>query len=281
MNALEYTNQELEKQLNLLENHLKQTSYDKDFCAECIRKHTLTIEGLAEEGIGFSHEPEKYAEMAQLSREIRDRDIGDAIEVSRKVREIRKSLRSCSTCGAAEKITKYLNTPETFSNHKLNLTKNKMVDYTELGMMNAGQFAAEGARYLVETYKPEWDKYVSIGGGIGLQVLGLFVKQLPDWAKTLSIVAGSNMLANGVVKIARGAITPTASVRRVASNGSPVVNVGGYSGKSFSVTPSFGGPTFGGRVTAENIPTRYARAGILSGAQAFEAPEHADLIRVD
>ena len=57
--------------------------------------------------------------------------------------------------------------------------------------------------------------------------------------------------------------------------------LGGYSGKSFSQTPSFGGPTFAGKVTATNIPSQYARAGILSGAQAFEAPEHSDLIRVD
>ena len=154
-----------------------------------------------------------------------------------------------------------------------------MVSYAELGMMNAGQFAAEGIRYAIATYKPAWETYGSIGGGIGLQVLGALVKNLPDTIRTISLVAGSNLLANGVVHLIKATTVGGAgAVRAVAS---PSVNVGGYSGKSFSVTPSFGGPTFGGRISAENIPTRYTRAGILAGAQAFEAPEHADLIRVD
>jgi len=38
---------------------------------------------------------------------------------------------------------------------------------------------------------------------------------------------------------------------------------------------------FNGLVTAQNIPTQYARAGIGATAQAFSSPEHADLIRVD
>lgn len=41
------------------------------------------------------------------------------------------------------------------------------------------------------------------------------------------------------------------------------------------------GRQFGGVVTALNVPTQYARAGIGARAQAFESPEHADLIRVD
>ena len=281
MNALLYTNNEMEKQLNLLELHLKQVSYDPDFCLECIRKHILTIEGLAEEGVGFSKEPEKYAQIISLCKEIKTKDTGDALEMAKKVREMRKSLKSCSTCPdfKIENSAKSLNTPNPYFNYKLNLRKNKMVDYKELGIMNAGQFAAEGVRYLVETQKPEWDKYVTIGGGIALQALGALVPRLPDVVQKICLVTGSNLLAGGVIKWVRAG-TPTVTtgaVRAVAASNS----VGGYSGKSFTVTPSFGGPTFGGRITAENIPTRYTRAGILAGAQAFEAPEHADLIRVD
>lgn len=283
MNALVYTNNEMEKQLNLLELHLKQISYDPDFCLECIRKHILTIEGLAEEGVGFSSEPEKYAQIISLCKEIKNKDTGDALEMAKKVREMRKSLKSCSTCPdfKIENSAKSLNSHNTFNNYKLNLRKNKMVDYKEMGIMNAGQFAAEGVRYLAETNATlmPYEKYVTIGGGIALQALGALVPRLPDVVQKICLVTGSNLLAGGVVKWARAAapvVTAGTTVRAVASN-----SMGGYAGKSFSVTPSFGGPTFGGRVTAQDIPTRYARAGILAGAQAFEAPEHADLIRVD
>ena len=81
------------------------------------------------------------------------------------------------------------------------------------------------------------------------------------------------MLANGVVKLIKGAVAPTVAMRVAA----PVAQ-GNMVGK-FTGQPN--GRVFGGRITASNIPTQYARAGILSGAQAFEAPEHADLIRVD
>ncbi|GAG99752.1 unnamed protein product [marine sediment metagenome] len=56
---------------------------------------------------------------------------------------------------------------------------------------------------------------------------------------------------------------------------------GGYGGKAAAYAPVAGGPVFGGRVTATGIPTQYTRASVLAGAQAYESPEHADLIRVD
>jgi len=42
---LQYTKDEIKKNLILLENH-----YKNNTCPECIDKHLITIEGLAEEG---------------------------------------------------------------------------------------------------------------------------------------------------------------------------------------------------------------------------------------
>ena len=157
-----------------------------------------------------------------------------------------------------------------------------MTKYTELMYLNAGQFAAEGLRYLAETNATlaPYEKWATIGGGIGLQMIGLFVK-MPKMLRELSIVAGSNLLAGGVVKWVKEGTTPAvraATLRAVASNQAPLGTRVPAVGKAFT---GGNGRSFSGRVTATNIPTEYARAGILAGAQAFEAPEHADLIRVD
>ena len=286
MNIQTYTDNEINKNLALLENHFKQAPFGDDiFCKDCINKHLILLEGLAEEGMTASGDSEKYQKIYDFATRTKGGDYKSrGIEFANDTRKLRKSLSTCSDCERTlgkkgteviKKLTKHLNNTETFNN---NLNK---MEYTELAYMNAGQFAAEGIRYFAETNATlmPYEKYVTIGGGIGLQVLGLFVKQLPAVVKTISLVAGSNLLANGVIKLVKGAVTPTASLRASVSSNNQ--GMGGYAGKTFSYAPSFGGPTFAGRVTAQNIPTRYARAGILSGAQAFESPEHADLIRVD
>ena len=55
-----YNMREVCKQLCLIEDHLNQR--DKR-CADCIRKHFLTIEGLIEEGIGLDKEAEHHADL--------------------------------------------------------------------------------------------------------------------------------------------------------------------------------------------------------------------------
>lgn len=283
MNILAYTDQELEKNLALLENHLKQApSGDKNFCEECINKHLLLLEGLAEEGMTAGGDKKKYQKIYDFVKRIKGEDYKSrGIDLANDTRQLRKSLSHCSECEkklnpkeieTIKQATKDLNNPSTF-NSQLNMVQK----FTELGVMNAGQFAAEGVRYLVQTNATlvTYENYVTIGGGIALQALAVFAK-LPALVEKILVVAGSNLLAGGVVKLIKGTTAPVVSARVVASQGSS-----GYAGKSFSYAPSFGGPTFAGKVTAENIPTRYARAGILSGAQAFESPEHADLIRVD
>jgi len=302
---LSYTYDGLERELNLLEIHLKEAPEgDEAFCKDCIDKHIQTSRGYALEGPGFTKDKEeqkRFLDAEKKLREIKDQNYKEkGVELSQKVRELRKSLvEECSNCktlskSEIENLSKDLNNPNTSfiladENHtqnseaELNLDKNKMkIDYAKLGMMNAGQFAAEGVRYLSETYPTatpgQYDKYITIGGGLGLQALGVFLKK-PAILKPLLLVAGSNLLAGGVVKLIKAATTPTVAVTAAKVNAGNMV--AGYPGKSFSYAPAFGGPTFAGKVTAKNIPTQYTRAGILSGAQAFEAPEHADLIRVD
>ena len=292
---LNYTYDGIEREINLLEIHLKEAPKgDEAFCRDCIDKHISTIRGFALEGPGFTqdkNEQNKFLEIEKQIREIKGKDYKKyGVELARKVRQIRKDLfDDCPDCSDSIKnIAKDLNNNPSFNDYihssdshindydQLNTNKKNMVSYTELGLMNAGQFAAEGVRYLAETNATliPYEKYVTIGGGIGLQALGLFVK-MPKALKTISIVAGSNLLAAGVIKMVRSPPVGVAGARFAAGN----VVVGNSNAGKFTGQPN--GRVFGGRVTATNIPTQYARAGILAGAQAYESPEHADLIRVD
>jgi hypothetical protein len=81
------------KQLCLLEDHLHQT--DKR-CADCIRKHFLTIEGLIEEGIGLDKEGSQRAELAkakqfmlEAQRQWIAKSVPDA-EIAQSLRTLRK-----------------------------------------------------------------------------------------------------------------------------------------------------------------------------------------------
>ncbi len=305
---LSYTYDGLERELNLLEIHLKEAPEgDEAFCEDCISKHIQTSRGFALEGPGFTKDKEeqkRFLEAEKQLREIKGKDYKKhGVEFAQKVRQIRKSLiDECTNCKTLSKdeiknLSKSLNTQDTFniladdnthnnSNAELNINQDKMgkIDFKQLAFMSAGQFAAEGGKYLAETYPTtepgKWDKYITIGGGLALAILPSFIK-LPSTFKSISMVAGTNLLASGVVKMIREktAVGVRAPARAVRMNANP--GVGGYAGKTAAYAPTFGGPTFAGKVTAQNIPTQYARAGILSGAQAFEAPEHADLIRVD
>jgi len=293
MDILKYTDQELAKNFALLENHLKQApSGDEDFCEDCINKHLLLIEGLAEEGMNIEN-PEKYQKVYDFAKSIRGKDYQKyGVELSKRAREIRKSLSTCSTCT----LTKDLNNIDSYDNDTHNSTghisdlgklngepKNNMVEkkYTEIMYIGAGQLAAEGVRYAVDAYKPAWTKYVGIGGGAVLTLLPMFVKKLPNAVKTISMVAGTNLLAKGIVDMIRGTTTPTVVRAGVARAGNGNGNGVARAGNNVARYGQPNGRVFGGPVTATNIPTQYARAGILGGAQAFESPEHADLIRVD
>ena len=291
MDILKYTDSELAKNFALLENHLKQApSGDEDFCEECINKHLLLIEGLAEEGMNAGNNPKKYQEVYDFAKSARGKNYQKkGVEISKEARKIRKSLSTCQTCT----LEKDLNNPDTLDENTYNSDrisdqpqlngepKKNMAKYTEMMYMGAGQFAAEGVKYLVETQFPAQEQIATIGGGAGLLLLPMFVKKLPSAVKTISMVAGSNLLAYGVVKMIKGVVTPGVVRAGVARAGNNKVARAGNNMAVSKFTGQPNGRVFGGPVTATNIPTQYARAGILGGAQAFEAPEHADLIRVD
>ena len=287
MNIIKYTDSEIAKNFALLEQHLKQaqSGVDEIFCEDCINKHLILLEGLAEEGMNVG-DSKKYKKVYDFAKNTRGKNYQKkGVELSKEAREIRKSLTTCSICT----LSKDLNNIDDLDNHihnsdgyinnqpQLNGENKKMakVSFKDLGMYNVGQFAAEGAKYLIDTKFAAQEPYVSLGGGVGLQVLPMFIK-MPSFMQKIFLIAGSNLFAYGVVNLVKGTTTPIVAKAGVAKAG--VAKAGNTVGK-FTGQPN--GRVFGGPVTATNIPSQYARSGILAGAQAFETPEHADLIRVD
>ncbi len=282
MDILIYTDSEIAKNFALLENHLKQaqSGIDEIFCRDCINKHLILLEGLAEEGMNVGRDSKKYKKVYDFANTIKDEDYkSKGISFSDKARQIRKDYfsKECPECeiepnpskiGATTNSPKHLNNPSTFNNQLKRKTKNNMGRFAELGPINLGQFVAEGVKYFLEVrpQTPTMENVIAIGGGAVLQGLALFTK-MPKLLKTGILVAGSNLFAYGVVKLVKAVPAPAVAVKVAQGTAA-------FTGKPNS-------RVFGGRVTATGIPTQYARAGILAGAQAYSEPEHADLIRVD
>ena len=233
---LRYTEQELVKELVLLEKHLKQSPYmDEDFCIDCIEKHVVAIEGLSEEGIGFADDKEKEKmfikianETNRLKKEIKINP--DFVDLSRRVREIRKDLNNCSTCNIPRNLPKDLNNRASKNkNNTNNLNKNQKggisMKIKDIGVINAGAFVGKGIQVgadWIDTKMPvdplvprEWyskpSTYINIGGGLALQLLALYAIKNHD-LKLMTVVAGSNMTTKAV-DIAKEALTPAATLR--------------------------------------------------------------------
>ncbi len=287
MDVMNYTNNELEKQLNLLEIHLKQSpDYEEAFCEDCIRKHLSTIEGLAEEGIVFSDVPEPYRDVAIFSRKLKTADyVSDGIKLSQEVRLLRKRLASndCVECSElfqskskqSKNPTKDLNNPvssnktEEFS-HTNSQNPNKsergekdMISTKEIGALALGQGVGEAIRYMGVNYpKAEPGKYMKYGGVLlGAVATGasLYLLKKKPKLQAAGIVAGTNLLMGGISAYIAGAMTPDAPAARIGLGVSRVSS----------------------RLPA--LPTRRARGAILASpqARAYEAPMQAGLIRVD
>lgn len=99
MEIIPYTDNEIRKNLALLENHLKQAPFgDELFCEECINKHILLLEGLAEEGLTACTDCdlEKYKLLFKFLNQIQDKNYKDqGIEFATSSREIRKIFVPC------------------------------------------------------------------------------------------------------------------------------------------------------------------------------------------
>ena len=303
---LEYNKDNIFKNLIQAEDHLKKLN-EPGF-NQCALKHLLFVEGELEEAVTHSlvvvpEKHDKYKFLVSKVRKIRkeiQKGKADPKNTSMEVRNIRRDFEKfnkdfdtaeCKACGDEIKnISKDLNNNPSFNDYihnsspikdysQLNGENKNMVKetYSALMYMNAGQFAAEGIKYLVETNATiaPYEKWATIGGGIGLQMLGLFVK-MPKALKSISIVTGSNLLAGGVVKMVRGGTVPVgvAPVGVNLNTARASAGVGKFTGRP-------NGRVFGGPVVAQNIPSEYARSGILSDAQAFADPMHAGMIRID
>jgi len=99
MDITEYTDNEIRKNLALLEIHLKQTKFsDKLFCEECINKHLWILEGLAEEGLTacIDCDIKKYEILFIFLEQIKGKDVlKSGIELAQQTRKLRKNFVPC------------------------------------------------------------------------------------------------------------------------------------------------------------------------------------------
>jgi len=95
-----YTDNEVRKNLALLEIHLKQASFsDKDFCEECINKHILVLEGFAEEGLTacIDCDEKKFTTLLNFLNSIKEMDFQkQGIEIAKQIRILRKNFVPCN-----------------------------------------------------------------------------------------------------------------------------------------------------------------------------------------
>jgi hypothetical protein len=99
MDIIEYTDNEIRKNLALLEIHLKQAPFsDKLFCEECINKHILILEGFAEEGLTvcIDCDTKKYEILLKFLNQIKAEDFQkQGIELAKQTRRLRKNFVPC------------------------------------------------------------------------------------------------------------------------------------------------------------------------------------------
>ncbi|GAH90922.1 unnamed protein product, partial [marine sediment metagenome] len=72
---------------------------DKLFCEECINKHILILEGLAEEGLTacIDCDTEKYGGLLKFLEEIKDQDYQkEGVEFAQQTRRLRKKFVPCT-----------------------------------------------------------------------------------------------------------------------------------------------------------------------------------------
>jgi len=99
MDIAEYTDNEIRKNLALLEIHLKQSPFsDNLFCEECVNKHLLILEGLAEEGLTacIDCDTKKFEILLKFLNQIKKIDYQkEGIEMAKEVRRLRKKFIPC------------------------------------------------------------------------------------------------------------------------------------------------------------------------------------------
>lgn len=228
--AYAYTVNELEKNLALAEIHAKQypgvaplfgMPYTAWFCKDCLRKHFLIIEGLAEEGINFTDNPTEkkfFSKVAELMRVFKTKvpkmDEKMALAMTDGVRKIRKVLNApaiakeiytSSPKPPSAPSEQYLNTP---TDNLIISERGKSMDKRQLGTIVASQFVGRGVQEAVAYYdRPVFStvtlsNVVGIGGGLLGSVLSLMGKVPGEFDLAVAVVS-SKLLADEVVKVAK------------------------------------------------------------------------------
>lgn len=270
MDVLQYTRSELEKELVLLEKHLKQYPYMKrEFCADCILKHMTAIEGLSEEGVGFARSGEekafftKVASWAELYRRKLPNSDEDAAKAAVEARTMRKDVilspllsRMRSTGNPierpeyTEKALSFLSKPKGEENRMAALSGMEAAT-----LVLSGLGAKLGDRALVELDKTTappmgitLKKWGDVGGGAGL-MLGSFLglKRFAERSNKNRLVqlalfnAGENLFQN-TVDVIEEIYFPAALGLRAMGQGQRYIPAGGGAGGagsrgSYTITP--------------------------------------------
>ena len=216
--AYTYTLNELEKNLALAEVHAKQFETDPFFCSDCLRKHFILIEGLADEGINFTDnisEKMKFQKISQIMKLFKsklpeiNKDV--AYEMADKLRIIRKSLHSSPIILeiiASNPTEKDLNSPNSKYNIKGESKRGIIMEIKQLGIVTGSQFVGRGIQE-AEAYVPgeivpgvSYATVINVVGGLGAMLATLWGRT-PESFKLPLAVVGSKLLADEIVNQAK------------------------------------------------------------------------------
>lgn len=94
LNSAEFNVREIAKQLLLLEDHL---SDDEKYCTDCIRKHLMTAEALAEEAVAMDPKSKWLRDAKYLAKQTRNWMVDfiqgkNRVILSQEIRVVRKKL---------------------------------------------------------------------------------------------------------------------------------------------------------------------------------------------
>jgi hypothetical protein len=248
--AYAYTSNELEKNLALAEVHAKQFGEDPYFCKDCLRKHFIVIEGLADEGINFTDdnsEKIKFQKISQIMSNFKS-NLGyltkeNAFLMADGLRKIRKGLYAPALVMSNPKIVKDLNT----QSDKVSITRtngvNIMVELKKIGVLLGSQFMGYGVKeagtyvdtLMGKAASPSFEKpstWIDIGGGLAMALIPQFVG-VGDTIKLILTVIGTQRIADKTIQLAKEyMVTPPA---RYGGGMAVPIRLGGSPARSVSM----------------------------------------------
>jgi len=234
-----YTLDEIEKNLALAETHAKQYGEVSEvFCADCLKKHFILIEGLSEEGVNFTTDKEeklKFQKIAEIMKVLKQKIQGLNKEVAFKIadtlRNIRKGLIYNSP-KILEVSTKPLNI-ETPNNDigntdfepeipKKSFKKGEnMVDWKEQGTVVGSQLVGRGIQEVVTMYNQPIFQTITlknlVGIGVGLVGSLAVIYDKVQTGKVPVAIISSKLLADEIIDLAKTYVPGVAVPARYAA----------------------------------------------------------------